>query len=784
MSNESSNTLDQSNSQKLSHLYSSAFLIAYLLIGFVPNLGTVDQIAPQWLYLNSVSVLAAIYILKNHAYFSSAVGSLFKTKFSWLYAAFIVWASASYFYAINPTEVLVNLARVVGTSIAFVNVFVLLQKIPNKFRLIAMVATGALIIEMYMVLDPLLGLLKQGANASRSSLLKGTTGNINIAALSLVIKMPFALYLMNLAQKTWQRMAYGVLITLTIFCLVLIASRASYVALVLSLILYIAFCLYNYFRAGKPKRLLIPILYFVVPFVVAVGISELSTAGKNNTSFFERSATIVQATTDGSIAQRLRFYTAGLEHILNNPIVGSGLGNWKLVSILYEKEFINGYVVPYHVHNDFIQIGAELGIPGFFMYLGLFGVLLFYIVYIAKSKLPENTKFFVAFLTMSLSTYMVDGALNFPIARPIMQMVWLLVMALIVLLFLDAKAFNKDHKPIPMKNAYWVSVVCLILLAPLTYITYQTNESLKGQQVLFAHYNTSKFTYPLNKVDKLVPGIPNISVTTLPIASMKANYYIENGQDDKALEMLRTGIKANPYLGYSELLMSKIFFKKNQRDSATYYAKAAYDRVANTPHFSEYLNLLLLDKNLQEIDRIFAKDSSKHKPIVWKNYIVASNTLRPPRDSVSVSVANRAKDLFPADKDILLLWKIALLGKEAVDRSLALSQEGSVFFQQQDYMNAAQKFSEAAALDPLEFSYFENTGAAYFSAGLYELSLPYFDKVIQELNPKSGKSEYIKGLALINLGRNEAACAMFKAAKALRYPAADLAISEACNYRR
>ena len=166
----------QSNSQTVHHLYSSAFLIAYLLIGFVPNLGAVDQIAPQWLYLNSVSVLAALYILKNHAYFSSAIGSLFKTKFSWLYAAFIVWASASYFYAINPTEVLVNLARVVGTSIAFVNVFVLLQKIPNKFRLIAMVATGALIVEMYMVLDPLLGLLKQGANASRSSLLKGDYG--------------------------------------------------------------------------------------------------------------------------------------------------------------------------------------------------------------------------------------------------------------------------------------------------------------------------------------------------------------------------------------------------------------------------------------------------------------------------------------------------------------------------------------------------------------------------------------------------------------------------------
>ncbi|MDO7545475.1 MAG: tetratricopeptide repeat protein, partial [Flavobacteriaceae bacterium] len=275
--------------------------------------------------------------------------------------------------------------------------------------------------------------------------------------------------------------------------------------------------------------------------------------------------------------------------------------------------------------------------------------------------------------------------------------------------------------------------------------------------------------------------IPNISVTTLPIASMKARYYMENGQDDKALEMLRTGITANPYLGFSETLMSQIFAKKNQRDSATHYAKVAYEHLPIPPHFANYLNLLIQEGNAQEIDRIFAKDSVKHDPMVWKNYMIASNALKATGNDISIAVANKAIDLFPEDKDFLVLKKIAVLGKETVDRAFALSQEGSAFFQQQDFMNAAQKLSEAAALDPLEFSYFENTGAAYFSAGLYELSLPYFDKVIQELNPKSGKSEYIKGLALINLGRNEAACELFKAAKSYRYAAADQALQTHCK---
>jgi len=767
--------------QTVHHLYSCVLLVAYLLIGFVPNLEAVDQIAPQWLYLNGVSVLASLYILKNHLYFSDAIGGLFKTKFSWLYLAFIVWASASYFYAINPTEVLVNLARVVGTAIAFFNLFVLLQKIPNKFRLIALVATGAMVVEMYMVLDPLLGLLKQGINASRSSLLKGTTGNINIAALSLAIKMPFVLYLMSLAKKTWQRMVYGLLITLTIFCLVLIASRASYVALVLSLLLYIAFCLYNYYKAGKPKRLLIPILYFVLPFVIAVGVSELSTVGQNNTTFFERSATIVKATTDGSIAGRLRFYMVGVEHIMANPIIGSGLGNWKLISILYDKEFIQGYVVPYHMHNDFIQIGAELGIFGFLMYVGLFGILLFYIIYIAKSKLPENTKFFVAFLTMSLSTYVVDGNLNFPLARPIMQMVWVLVMALIVLLFLDAKAFNGSYKPTPIKKAYLASLICLVLLAPLTFIAYQTNLSLRGQQVLLGEYNAGQFNYPLNKIDQVVPGIPNISVTTLPIASMKARYYMENGQDEKALIMLRAGIKANPYLGFSETLMSQIYTRQNKVDSAIFYAKAAYEHLPIPPHFANYLNLLIQRNDSQEVDRIFAKDSAKHDIMVWKNYMIANNALKPAGTFQTIKVANKAIELFPVDKDFLVLRKIAILGKQAVDQAFSLSGEGAALFGQQDYFNAAQKLSAAAAIDSLEFSYFENAGAAYFSMGQYEQSLSYFNTVIEKLNPKSGKSEYIMGLALVNLGRVEEACQTFKAAKVYNYPDAAQALAAHCK---
>ena len=47
-------------------------------------------------------------------------------------------------------------------------------------------------------------------------------------------------------------------------------------------------------------------------------------------------------------------------HLKDNPFIGCGLGNWKIASIEYGKRHINGYTVPYHAHNDFLQFFLNL----------------------------------------------------------------------------------------------------------------------------------------------------------------------------------------------------------------------------------------------------------------------------------------------------------------------------------------------------------------------------------------------------------------------------------------
>ena len=49
------NTIDYFN------LIPSIFIIAFLLVGFVPNLDAVDKIAPQWLYLSVLNFSCSFF---------------------------------------------------------------------------------------------------------------------------------------------------------------------------------------------------------------------------------------------------------------------------------------------------------------------------------------------------------------------------------------------------------------------------------------------------------------------------------------------------------------------------------------------------------------------------------------------------------------------------------------------------------------------------------------------------------------------------------------------------
>ena len=763
-----------------SSILAPLLLIIYLCIGFIPNWQAVDKIAPQWLIMSSLNLISFLYFFYNRNSFNKAIYFNLKSKLTLIYLGFILWAFGSLIYAINPTEVLVNFSRQMNVFLMFFSMAVLCYGLKNKMKFLSWVISIILALEIYAVLDQAIELLNSSGRISGGQL-KGVTANRNVTAFSLAIKIPFVLYLLHVIKKSWKKLALGALITLAFISLSMIQSRASFIAIGLISFAYVALQFTLYLKENKKLNQLLYIGYLIVPLFLAILINQAFLSNKGADAI-SRAATISVSTSDNSINQRLRYYQDVLTHFSSNPIFGVGLGNWKLKSIDYDKNDINGYVVPYHAHSDFIQLGAELGIIGFLLYLGVF-IFAVYFAYrlIRYGELSLDEKVFIFLTVTALGVYSVDANLNFPIARPQVLVVWTLIIALITGFYQKEQNKKLKFKSSPSLSLGFL-VFSLLLILPSIYVNNTVYKSLKGQMFLLQDFNSNNYNVPLNQIDNIVPDVPNITVTTIPINSVKARYYVNAKKYDKALALLDKGTSANPYLYYSEILKSQIFQEQGKLDSAKVYARKAFFGIPNNDlHASRYINLINITRDKKALEEAFELLTYKNKLTNWKNYLIIANSINSSNDPVLIERVKKATQIFPNNSEIKNLYNQIAVGTERLNESISYSKTGLEFFNKGDYQNAANEFEKAAQANPLDYAYFENAATANYMIGNLEKAKQQIDVVINDLNPLNGKCEYIKALIYIKMGDPIGACPFLATARDSGFSQAEASFDQYCR---
>ena len=769
-----------SNNNSINNFISILILIGYLCLGFVPNWQAVDKIAPQWLIMSLLNLLAGIYLFIKRKQFGIGITSNLKSILTIIYFSFILWAFFSYFYAINSTEVLVNIARQFNVMIMFIHMGILLYGIKQKAILISFIISSILFIEVYSVIEQAIEMVKNNGEIYSGSL-KGVTANRNITAFSIAVKIPFVLFLVFRLKKFLYKLLYAILIFGSLLSLSMIQSRASFLAVGFILTAFVLMNVYLFLKNKNQFYHLTRIGYFILPFIFAIITNQFLVADKG-ADVISRAATISLSTNDGSVNQRLRYYEDVLTHVKSNPILGVGLGNWKLKSIDYDKKDIVGYIVPYHAHSDFIQLGAELGILGFLLYLGIFiCVILFGFKLIKKSILTDQDKVFVFLLIVSLGVYSIDANLNFPIARPQVLVVWTMILALINYFFNFDKNSKKDrYKNNIINNSF--SFLSILFILPTIYITNSTYVSLKGQMFLLQDFNSNKFSVSLNKIDHIVPDIPNITVTTIPLKSVKARYYLNAKKYDKALKLLDEGTRANPYLYYSELLKSKIYLEKQQIDSAYYYGrKAFYALPNNSLHSSNYVNVLIQKRDINAINEAFELLTYNDNEVNWKNYLIAASNFTFLGDKDLTEKAKIAVEKFPDSQDFKNLYRSIAVGAQGINQATNFSNQALGYYNKGDHKNATVFFEKAISANPLEYSYRENAATSYYLLGDLIRAEEHINEVINKMNPLNGKCEYIKALIFIKMGDNIGACPLLETSIDSGYSQAQDVFNQYCN---
>ena len=183
-------------------------LFLYIITGSLSNFG-----APIYLPSMDISwknVLTCIYFISKPNVLYAGLNKLFSSIFLYIYVFYVIWNFLSYFYAINPTETLINLPRVFNTFSAIFFCFLLIFNLPKKLYYVTRLFLFFLIAELLAYYNDLATVFpKEGLNVI---LIKGFAGNKNITAASIAFKLPFALYLVYF-KKTFLKL----LVIITLF---------------------------------------------------------------------------------------------------------------------------------------------------------------------------------------------------------------------------------------------------------------------------------------------------------------------------------------------------------------------------------------------------------------------------------------------------------------------------------------------------------------------------------------------------------------------------------------
>lgn len=406
------------------------FLGLLLFTDFIKNDTLNDFNAFSWYYLTIINSIIVLYVLIEYKYYKSRIDAIISNKISIFYIGFVVWAIMSFFYAENNTEVIVKSGIWICALFTFLNLSILFYNQLN-FKAIAVLISINLLLGVYSSFSNYWELIKYTPYTfGNNSLLVGVAGNRNVTALLFCLKIPFLLYLIEVLKNKYLKIISYLILILSIYTLLLLGSRSSYIYFSMILIISIS---YSFFRYRNKIKTFFKSLHLFSGFLIAYFLFILFVGFNNSASVNQRITTI--SLEDNSTQIRLRYYNHGLTSLMNNPIIGVGLGNWKVKSIDLDSENIKSYVVPYYLHNDFLEVGAELGIIGLILYLCLFVLVMFKLMKMifldiknGKNSLPKYILF------LSLIVYFIDSNLNFPHGRALSQTSFNIILAFAVLI--------------------------------------------------------------------------------------------------------------------------------------------------------------------------------------------------------------------------------------------------------------------------------------------------------------------------------------------------------------
>jgi len=632
---------------------------------------------------------------------------------------FVIYALLSLLWGINKYSGILSLESWMCLSIFF---FVSLNfykgfnhvKIVSTIMTLAGVAVAAIGIFQFFGKNP--SFLYQAA-------IPGSTfGNKNFAAQFVVAIIPFSIYTAYLYREKRTRVLFGLLPFTLIFFLMITRTRGAWLASIAGLLtaaglLIFYFAKNNFIRKIELKNILgkqfikhiMPGLVF---FIILISFTLMPSEKKDKKSInldFGQELKSIAKTKEGSAHWRLTAWTNTLEMIKDKPFFGTGIGNWQFYYPLFaqkgavDKDF-NEDRQAKRAHNDYLQITAELGLPGLILFLCFLISVIFCGFKIVRSDESQEWAFLGIAGISAIISIMGNAMFSFPFQEALPPFFLSVIASMITF----GRFRKTERKKIRSKPILVALLIFFIILAVFNIV----------------------WGYRLCKADYYF---------------LEGKRYNKSNMFERSLRPLRQSMKLNPHNFRVYSLLGRSFNElKRYHDSVPINKKA----LELHPYYINCMNNL--GNALRGIHHVDESIEVYNKALeLFPNFAEAHNNL---------GIAFKEK------KDIKASIKEYEKAIE-IDPSYekAYNNLGNILLSQNKVDKAIEYYKKTIQLDPKLPDVYNNMGLALIRKKQFEDAIESFDTCIK-LNSRLADPHNNKGSALKSLERLDEAILQFKKA--------------------
>ncbi|HER24497.1 MAG TPA: tetratricopeptide repeat protein [Candidatus Atribacteria bacterium] len=317
----------------------------------------------------------------------------------------------------------------------FILYFLILKNIKNQYQFksfIQLFFLTSFIIALYTILhyyDFISYLQEYGKVAS----LIGQKNWIS-NYIALIFPLMFSFYLLEKVKK--KKMIHFISLSFLYTALIICQSRGIWISLSLSLLfgvfLIFKFNSFHLFKENKKWLILLLISFIIITLIYSIdnplNISPLTVTQRVLSTFEEK---------DPSINTRILMWRVTGQMIKDKPLLGGGIGSFKINYLDYQAGFLkehpeyNQYWTnAKEAHNEYLQIGAEIGLFGLGIILLLILKLYSLFINFLKKETDSKRKLIFWGLLIGMTSFLIHNLFTFPLHVPALGSAFFVILGL------------------------------------------------------------------------------------------------------------------------------------------------------------------------------------------------------------------------------------------------------------------------------------------------------------------------------------------------------------------